>query len=382
MTAINSFTHSTKHYAMKSSTRMYASTIQTRTRVRILHTLSKILALAAALIVAHPAAADALCKSPGCAGSAYPNVPEIASIGERIEKYRDIPEAAKGTPIDPSKGYRVQLLGTGLYMITENVYQSMFMVYEQGVVVIDAPPSLAAYIPKAIAEVTNKPITHIVYSHSHIDHIGATKSLGGKPIIIAQEETKKLLERAHDANRPLPTRTFKDRLTLTVGSQRLDLSYHGNGHEPGNIFIYAPAQHTLMVVDVIFPGWMMWRRLAVAQDIPGYFAQVEEIKSIDFNTLVSGHVTRTGTKADVELQSAFINDLKTAAAHALEATTPGEGLHPADKDNAWAVFDQYIDRVVVQCVNTLTPKWSSKLAAFDVYIWDQCYAMEQSLRID
>jgi hypothetical protein len=28
------------------------------------------------------------------------------------------------------------------------------------------------------------------------------------------------------------------------------------------------------------------------------------------------------------------------------------------------------------------PKWQSKLAAFDVYIWDQCYAMEQSLRID
>jgi hypothetical protein len=33
-------------------------------------------------------------------------------------------------------------------------------------------------------------------------------------------------------------------------------------------------------------------------------------------------------------------------------------------------------------MDALTPKWSSKLAAFDVYIWDQCYAMEQSLRID
>jgi len=33
-------------------------------------------------------------------------------------------------------------------------------------------------------------------------------------------------------------------------------------------------------------------------------------------------------------------------------------------------------------VNTLAPKWSKKLAAFDVFIWDQCYAMEQSLRIE
>ncbi len=42
----------------------------------------------------------------------------------------------------------------------------------------------------------------------------------------------------------------------------------------------------------------------------------------------------------------------------------------------------YIDQVAAQCVNTLTPKWSNKPAGFDVYIWDQCYAMEQSLRIE
>ena len=47
-----------------------------------------------------------------------------------------------------------------------------------------------------------------------------------------------------------------------------------------------------------------------------------------------------------------------------------------------AVFDDFIDRAVVQCVNVLTPKWSDRLATFDVYIWDQCYAIEQSLRID
>ncbi len=244
------------------------------------------------------------------------------------------------------------------------------------------PPSIAAYLPKAIAEVTDKPITHMIYSHSHSDHIGGAKSLGGHPIIIAQVETKKLLERAHDANRPLPTNTFTDRYTLKVGSQTLELSYHGNGHEPGNIFIYAPEQKTLMVVDVIFPGWMPFRRLALAQDIPGLFAQVELIKSIDFNTLVSGHVARTGTKVDVELQSQFINDLKAAAGKALQTTKPGEELNQLDKGNPWAYFDNYIDRVALQCVNTLAPRWSSKLAAFDVFIWDQCYSMEQNLRIE
>ncbi len=327
----------------------------------------------------------ALCQYSGSiTTSHYPNMPVIAPIGERIEKYNDVNESAKGPSIDPKKGYRLEELGKGLYMITDNAYQSMFMVYETGVVVIDAPPPFAQYILKAISEVTDKPITHLVYSHSHIDHIGGTMSLNlnKNAIIIAHEETKRLLVRAKDPNRPVPTITFKDKYTLKVGSQTLELSYHGNAHEPGNIFIYAPAQKTLMVIDVVFPGWMPWRRFALAQDIPAYFAQVEEINQMKWNILVSGHVERTGTHADVALQLEFMNDLKNTARMALSSTKPGEGLDPEDKQNPWAVFDNYIDRVVIQCVNSLTPKWSTKLAGFDVYIWDQCYAMEQSLRID
>ncbi len=142
----------------------------------------------------------------------YEDMPEIAPIGVRVDKYLDVPESAKQPAIDPAKGYRIQELGKGLYLVTDNAYQSMFMVYEKGVVVIDAPPSYAQYIPKAIREITDKPITHLVYSHSHADHIGGAKSLGGSPIIIAQEETRRLLLRANDPNRPLPTVTFRDRL--------------------------------------------------------------------------------------------------------------------------------------------------------------------------
>jgi glyoxylase-like metal-dependent hydrolase (beta-lactamase superfamily II) len=309
-------------------------------------------------------------------------MPSIAPIGERIGKYMDVPASAAGPAVDPAKGYRRQDLGGGLYLVTDNAYQSMFLVYDRGVVVIDAPPSYAAHIPGAIAEVTDKPITHVVYSHSHVDHIAGVKLLGGHPVIIAHEATKRLLERAADPNRPLPTIVFSERYRLRVGKQVLDLSYHGDGHEPGNIFIFAPAQRVLMVVDVVFPGWMPWRRFAVAHDVPGHFAQVEEIRKMDWDTFVGGHVARIGTRADVDLQAEFEGDLKQAAAAALASTQVGEGLNPLDKGNPWAVFDDYIDRVAAQCVDTLTPRWSGRLAAFDVYVWDQCYAMEQSLRID
>ena len=319
---------------------------------------------------------------PGTPGMPYANMPALAPIGVRVDNYLDVPDSAKGPAIDPAKGYRTQKLGEGLYMITDGAYQSMFMTYEDGVVVVDAPPSYAAHIRTAIGELSDKPITHLIYSHAHSDHIGGAKSLGGQPIIVAHAETNRLLRRDNDPNRPLATVTFDDRYRLSVGTQVLELSYHGNAHLPGNIFVYAPKQRTLMVIDVIFPGWMPWRRFAVAQDVPGYFEQVKTINGWDFDTLVGGHVARTGTRADVVTQLAFIEDLRSAAGTALKRTMPGEGLEAADRSNPWAVFDHFIDRVVIDCVNQLTPKWSTKLAAYDVYVWDQCYSMEQSLRID
>jgi glyoxylase-like metal-dependent hydrolase (beta-lactamase superfamily II) len=318
----------------------------------------------------------------GSAAEPYPHMPAIATIGARIGKYMEMPRGAVGLAVDPAKGYRLQSFGGGLYMITDNVYQSMFLVYGDGVVVIDAPPSYATRIPAAIAEVTTKPITHIIYSHAHIDHIGGAKSLGGSPAIIAHAETKRLVARAADPNRPVPTVTFSDRHTLRVDDQMLELTYHGVGHEPGNIFVYAPAQRVLMVVDVIFPGWMPWRRFALAKDVPGHFAQVEEIRRMEWDTLVAGHVARTGTHDDVDLQAEFNEDIKQAAVAALASIEIGAGLNPLDKRNPWALFDDYIDRVAAHCVSAITPKWSVRLAAFDVFVWDQCYAMEQSLRID
>lgn len=338
--------------------------------------------IAAAAASLGPAVSPLAAQTQGAPGTPYRNMPVLAPIGVRPDRYLPVPSEGRPPKIDPAKGYRLEPLGRGLYMVTENAYQSMFLVYETGVVVVDAPPTYARHLRAAIAEVTDKPITHVVYSHSHTDHIGGVNALGGHPVLIAHEETARLLARARDPNRPLPTLTFRDRYVLKVGSQRLELSYHGVAHEPGNIFIYAPEQKVLMVVDVVFPGWMPWRRFAVAQDVPGYFAQVEEIGRLPFEKLVGGHVDRVGTHDDVRLQLAFMADLKAAAAAALKSTEAGQEMDPADISNPWAVFDNYIDRVVIGCVNALTPQWQDRLAAFDVYIWDQCYAMEQSLRID
>lgn len=308
--------------------------------------------------------------------------PRIAPPGVPIAAYATVPSAAQGPPVDPAKGYRLQDLGRDLYMVTDNIYQAMFLVHDTGVVLVDAPQTLAPVLTRAVAERTSKPITHVVYSHAHLDHIGGMAQVPRPPTIVAHAETKRLLERANDSRRPLPTVTFEDRYELRVGGHVLALTYHGNGHVPGNIFIYAPAQRVLMAVDLVFPGWTMWRHFALAQDLPGYFALVEHIKSFPFETLVSGHVARTGTRADVDQQLAFMGDLKRAAARALETTRIGDGVRPQDATNPWAVVDVWMDAVVAKCVDDVSRTWAHRLGGFDVFIWDHCIAMQESLQVE
>ena len=323
-------------------------------------------------------------------GTPYPNMPDFVPPQVHATEYAPVAAAELGPPIDPVKGYRVESFGGGVYMVTEGAYQAMIVVSDVGAILVDAPPSIGASLLKAVNDVApGAKVVELIYSHAHIDHIGyAGEIQKSNPAmtIAAHEETRKILARAQDAARPLPTVAFNTQdqdFPVVVGNQTLQLQYPGPNHEPGNIGIYHAGQKVLMLVDVIFPGWTMWRRLGDAQDVPGYFDLVKSMNSRwDFDHLIAGHVGRAGTKADVALQLDFLTDLHNAAYAGLVTVKPGETVNPKNANNVWAYYRDYVDRVTNHCVNTVSTKWTSKLAAYDVWVYDQCMAMEQSLRID
>src|SRR6266508_2235968 len=202
-----------------------------------------------------------------------------------------LPEAAKG-PTIPPKGYLVEEIRDHLYWVTDVSYNTMFLVTEKGVVAVDAPPSIGKNYLKAIAEVTNKPIAYVIYSHAHLDHIGAAGIFPKNATYIAQQETAGELQRAKSVAKnasmvqPIPTVSFSKNYTLQIGNQTLNLDYYGNNHLPGNIFIYAPKQKVLMLVDIVFPGWVPFPYLAIAKDVAGFIkAHNIALNNYDFNTI-------------------------------------------------------------------------------------------------
>lgn len=117
------------------------------------------------------------------------------------EALAPLPEVAQGPAIN-EQGYATEEIGGGLHAVTDGVYQAMFLVTDQGVVV-DAPPTIGANLLRAI--------THVIYSHSHADHIGAAVLYPAEAIRIAHEETDRFLAFANDPPRPFRTRRFVTR---------------------------------------------------------------------------------------------------------------------------------------------------------------------------
>ena len=301
---------------------------------------------------------------------------------EKMREAASLPESAKGPQIDFSKGYLVEEIKDGLYWVTDGAYNTMFLTTGQGVIAIDAPPSIGENYLKAIEEVTDEPITHVIYSHTHIDHIGSAAMFPDEAIIIAHQDTASELEDRNDPNRPIPNVTFEDTYTLEVGTQKLELAYYGPMHKPGNIFIYAPNQKVLMLVDVIFPGWTPFKDLAMAQDVPAFLAAHDKVLEYEFDTFVGGHLTRLGTFEDVQVQKEYFADIEAAAAKANQEVSFMEIGQEVGFENLWLTFQTYADTITQQCTDEVVPKWIDKLGGVDLLTYDHCWKISESQRID
>jgi len=314
---------------------------------------------------------------------------DSSSLGGENVTMTQIPESARG-PAIPEEGYLVEEIRDNLYWVTDGSYNTMFLVTDEGVVAIDAPPSIGQNYLKAIAEVTDKPITHVIYSHAHLDHIGAAGMFPKNATYIAQDDTASELQRATglatnaSAIPPVPTITFPNNYTLQVGNQTLELDYYGDNHMPGNLFIYAPNQKTLMLVDVVFPGWVPFVYLAIADDVAGFIkAHDIVLNNYDFDTFVGGHLTKLGTRDDVITQQEFVSDLEKAAAKANSEVQFGDvAAQVGSTADTWLLFSKYIDAIDQNCIQTMLPKWEGRLGGAEAFLPTHCFAMTESGRVD
>ncbi len=270
------------------------------------------------------------------------------SSAEELPDYAPIPRSAFGPALN-EQGYYVGRVERNLYWVTDGTYQSAFLTTSDGVVLLDAPPTIGHNIQRAVDEiaaangVSNK-VTHLIYSHHHADHAGASSLFEKNVARIGHEETRTLLLRDNDPARPAPEETFQDQRTVEIGGERIDLTWHGSNHSPDNIFIHLPDHDTLMVVDIVNPGWAPVYQSNLTEDVQGYIKAPDTALSYSWKHFIGGHMGRLGTREDIALHQQYMADIAENSRKALDTVDPTPYFVKYG-ENTWAALRGYLDAI-------------------------------------
>jgi glyoxylase-like metal-dependent hydrolase (beta-lactamase superfamily II) len=242
-----------------------------------------------------------------------------------LPDYAPVPPSSLGPALN-DQGYYVARVKRNLYWVTDGTYQAAILTTRDGVVLFDAPATIGHNLQRAVNEIAgangvSNTVTHLVYSHHHADHTGASSLFGPNVTRIGHEETRRLLLRDDDPTRPPPTVTFQDRYTLQIGGERVQLAWHGSNHTPDNIYIHFPDHDTLMLVDIVNSGWVPIYNLNLSEDVPGYIAAPTTALAYPWEHFISGHVGRLGTRDDVGLHQQYVADVAASCRQRSQRST-------------------------------------------------------------
>ena len=302
-----------------------------------------------------------------------------------LPDYAPVPSSALGPALN-EQGYFVGRVERNLYCVTDGTYQCAFLTTSDGVVLLDAPPTIGHNIQRAVDEiasangVSNK-VNYLVYSHHHADHVGASSLFDKNVTRIGHEETRRLLLRDDDPARPPNEETFQDNWTLQIGGERIDLAWHGANHSPDNIVIHLPDHDALMLIDIVNPGWAPVFLANLTEDIPGYLEAPAKALAYSWKHFIAGHLGRLGTREDIALHQQYMADIAESSRKALDTVdlTP---YFVKYGDNPWAAFKGGLEEWVATAAAPVIEKYTGVLAAADVFTESTTFQVMQSIRLD
>jgi glyoxylase-like metal-dependent hydrolase (beta-lactamase superfamily II) len=150
----------------------------------------------------------------------------------------------------------IQKIAENVYLIPGAGGNTAAFVTSAGVVLVDTKVANRGQgIVTQLSTVTDKPVTHIINTHSHGDHTGSNLFFPGGVEIVSHVNTEKNMKRMSNflfgwKKDALPDRTYRDKLTLFSGQDSIDLYYFGPAHTDGDTFVIFREAHVMHAGDV------------------------------------------------------------------------------------------------------------------------------------
>ena len=234
---------------------------------------------------------------------------------------------------DAPKVVEVEKVKDNLFVLRGGGGNTAVFVTANGVTVVDAKnPGWGAPILAKIKELTPKPVTMLINTHTHGDHVSGNVEFPASVEVVAQENTKTNMEKMpifkEHNNAGMAKRTFKDKMTIGSGADQIDLYYFGPGHTNGDAFVVFPA-HRIMHSGDIFAGKGV---PLIDSNNGGSMLQIGDtlakahagIRNVD--AIINGHTPAQTTWADLKEFSYFNKDLAAWMQAGLKAGKTPEQL--------------------------------------------------------
>ncbi len=190
-------------------------------------------------------------------------------------------------------------IGEGVYVFCASGMNTMAVVTDDGVILVDTMRNgwWGQALEAALREVTDKPVTTIINTSSHLPHSGNNhRFVKAGVVVIAHERTRSRLQGRDnfqgESARHLPQTTFRDRLTLMRGKERIDLYHFGPANTDGDAWVVFPSRRIMHVGDLVKIDEM----LEITPDAGGSGVSYAETLALaiatikDVDVVVAGHI--------------------------------------------------------------------------------------------
>jgi glyoxylase-like metal-dependent hydrolase (beta-lactamase superfamily II) len=263
-----------------------------------------------------------------------------------------------------------------LYSFRQGRHLGMFLVTEEGIVVLDPTNHEAAgWLKEQLDERFGLPVKYVIYSHSHNDHASGGDVFADTAIFVGHENIEKNLQRPSD-DAPLLAREqlwdsngdgriqeseaggyigvdiapdafarydvdqsgwlsraeiwaarfgggtvrapdiyYSDYATIRLGGKTVELHYLGYNHSDDMTVVRFTEERVIHTVDSLTPNRLPWRTLD-GVFLPEWINWLYAVAELDFDIVVPGHES-PGTKEDVLEQAVYLEELRDAVAAAI-----------------------------------------------------------------
>ncbi|HEA7194336.1 TPA: MBL fold metallo-hydrolase [Escherichia coli] len=262
-----------------------------------------------------------------------------------------------------SQPHILQKIGERTYYVQRYFYSTTFYVGDKGVLLFDAPEGRGKYLLQAIRDVTPLPVTALVYSHYHVDHIGDSpfwndeaKKEGVNLRIIASKATA---EKMQFMNSRLPVATqvlSKKDDQFKFEKQTIELHrFVKAGHTDDHSVWLLKQEKVAHSPDLLNPDQLPMMGFAVSDTLVYHDSNLRQVEMLDWKYFIGGH-GNIGSHDDFKFQRQFLNDLRDTTIKVRKEESFGKFMNKTANNHADFARAQR-EAIIKKVTEVLRPKY-------------------------